>query len=139
MLETLPSQLRQLLDEKDPSTKRLFPPAYADDPERQAEYEALVRDDLTAQRLQAIAVVEETLGATRLTEEQVQAWLGAMNDLRLVLGTQLDIQTETDGDDLPDDDPKAATFALYHYLGWLVSQIVDALAAGLDAGGSERA
>lgn len=134
VLRSLPGQLRQLLEEKDPSTARLFPPAYRDDPQRQSDYEHLVRDDLTAQRLQALSVVEETLDAKKLREDQLVAWLGALNDLRLVLGTRLGIQVETDGEEVPDDDALAELFALYHYLGWLESQAVDALAEGLPPG-----
>ena len=134
-MRSLPGELRQLLESKDPSTARLFPPAYADDPERQSEYEQLVGGDLLAHRLEALGVVEQTIDATRLSEEQLAAWLGALNDLRLVLGTQLGIETETDGDDVAEDDPRGPAFGLYHYLGWLVSQAVDALAEGADAPG----
>jgi len=137
-LRSLPGQLRQLLEANDPSVGRLFPPAYRDDPERQEEYERLVRDDLMAQRLRGLEVMEQTLDARRLDEEGVLAWLGALNDLRLVLGTQLGVQVETDGEDVADDDPQAPVFALYHFLGWLESQVIDALAEGLDPAGTER-
>jgi len=136
LLRSLPAQLRGLIEDADPSTRRLFPPGYADDPERQAEYERLVRDDLLAQRRAAIAVVEETIDASRLDEEQLLAWLGSLNDLRLVLGTRLGIEVETDGDEVAESDPRYAAFELYHYLGWLVSQAVDALAESIDPAGT---
>ncbi len=136
VLRGLPGQLRELLEANDPSTARLFPPAYEGDPERQAEYEGLVREDLMAQRLGGLAVVEETIEAERVNEEQLLAWLGALNDLRLVLGAQLGIRVETDGEDMAEDDPRAPVFGLYHYLGWLESQAVDALAQGIDPAGT---
>jgi hypothetical protein len=136
-LRSLPGQLRQLLEANDPSVGRLFPPAYADDPERQEEYERLVKDDLMAQRLRGLEVMEQTLDARTLDEEGLLAWLGALNDLRLVLGTQLGIEVETDGEDVADDDPQAPVVALYHFLGWLESQVIDALAEGLDPDGTE--
>jgi Domain of unknown function (DUF2017) len=136
VLRGLPGQVRELLEERDPSTRRLFPPAYTDDPERQAEYEQLVTDDLVAQRLQALAVVEETADAGRLTEDQLVGWLSALNDVRLVLGTRLGIEHDGEGEDFSQDDPQAPVFELYHYLGWLESQVVDALAEGIDPAGT---
>jgi hypothetical protein len=136
VLSSLPAQMRELLEEGDPSTRRLFPPAYADDAELEAEYEGMVRADLDAGRRRSLDVLEETMNAKRLDEEQMTAWLTALNDIRLVLGTRLDIEDEEAGEDLAEDDPRAPVFALYHYLGWLVSQVVDALASGLDPEGT---
>jgi Domain of unknown function (DUF2017) len=136
VLQSLPGELRQLIESKDASTTRLFPPAYEDDPERQAEYQEMVGDELLQKRLQALEIVEQTVQAKRLDEEQLLAWLGALNDLRLVLGTRLGIEVETDGEDIVDDDPRAPVFGLYHYLGWLESQAVDALAEGIDPAGT---
>src|SRR5438093_12988754 len=90
-LRSLPGQLRQLLEANDPSVGRLFPPAYRDDPERSEEYRRLVRDDLLTAHLEALEVMEATLDATRLTEDQLASWLSAVNDLRLVLGTRPDV------------------------------------------------
>jgi hypothetical protein len=131
LLRTLPGQLRDLLGTDDPALERLFPPAYPDDAVRQAEYEGMVRDELAAGRRSALDVMEATIDAERLDEEQVLAWLGALNDLRLVLGTRLDVTEETYGRPVPRDDPSAAQLALYHYLSWLEEQVVEALAAGL--------
>ena len=94
LLRSLPSELRELLSADDPSTARLYPPGYAEDPEREAEYRAMTRDDLTAGRLESLRVLEETADAERLDDEQMDAWLHALNDLRLVLGTRLDVSEE---------------------------------------------
>ncbi|MGH9268585.1 MAG: DUF2017 family protein, partial [Acidimicrobiales bacterium] len=91
LLRRLPGQLRELLTTDDPALERLFPPAYTDDPERNAEYRSLMQSDLVARRLTSIDVVEETVDARRLDEGQLLAWLGALNDLRLVLGSRLGI------------------------------------------------
>ena len=128
LLRTLPNQLRELLLTDDPSLRRLFPPAYIDDPEREEEYRRLMADDLVRRRQAALDIVEETIDAERLDEEQLTAWMGAINDLRLVLGTRLDVSEEMDIEDLADDDPLTPAFALYGYLGWLQEQIVAALA-----------
>jgi hypothetical protein len=128
VLETLAPQLRQMLDGDlaDPSMRRLFPTAYADDPERDREYHALVRDSLADRRRAAVDTLLSTLDEPRLTEEQLSAWMGAINDLRLVLGTRLDVSEETEMPEDPDD-PDVALFALYGYLGFLLEQIVGAL------------
>jgi hypothetical protein len=133
LLRTLPSQLRDLITERpsDPSLARLFPPAYEDDPAQQAEYLRLTRDDLSEQRLEALKLMEETLEAERLTEEQLAAWLGAVNDLRLVLGTRLDVTEDLYEEPIEEDDPRFPQLALYSYLGFLEEQMVAALSAGM--------
>ena len=109
---------------------RLYPPAYLDDPIRNLEYERLAGDDLTSQRLASIGAMESSIDADRLTEEQLLSWLGVVNDLRLVLGTRLEITEETTEDAFEPDDPRASAFALYAYLTWLVDAMVRALDPG---------
>ena len=133
LLAHLVPQLRELLDEPsttaDPSLRRLFPTAYADDAERDAEYQRLVHDDLVDRRRAALDTVESTIDATRMTEDELTAWMGAVNDLRLVLGTRLDVSEETDLRVDPDD-PDAGALAVYGYLGFLLEHIVQALSSG---------
>ena len=135
LLRTLPPQLRDLLGTDDPALGRLFPPAYRDDPERQAEYESLVSPELSRERLDAVSVMERTIDATDLSGEEMTAWLGAINDLRLVLGIRLDVTEELYEQGMPEDDPRSPAFAVFAYLGWLEEQIVEAMASGLPEGG----
>ena len=130
LLRTLPDQLRTLLAEEDPSLVRLFPPAYADDPEADAEYRRLVRNELIDGKLAALSDLERTAAADRLDEEQLGAWLGALESLRLALGTQLEV-TEDTYDAFDPDDPRAPELALYGWLSWLQDQVVRALSTGL--------
>ena len=134
LLRALTRQLRDLLGTDDPSLRRLTPPGYADDPKLEAEYRELVGDDLAAQRLRALDVMESTADSDRLDEEELAAWLGAVNDLRLVLGTRLDVTEDVYADGIDEDDPRAPSFGVYVYLGWLQEQIVEALASGLRSG-----
>ncbi|TMK67758.1 MAG: DUF2017 family protein [Actinobacteria bacterium] len=71
VLRSLPAQLRELLTERDvaanPDLRRLFPTAYPDDPEKAAEYDGMVRDDLMAERLAAIEVMERTIDSDKLS------------------------------------------------------------------------
>jgi Domain of unknown function (DUF2017). len=131
LLRSLPAQLRDVLQTDDPSLRRLFPPAYADDREADDEFRRLMRDELLEGKLAALRIVEETADADRLSGEQLEAWLGALESLRLVLGTQLDVTEATYAQELDPGDPSAPALALYGYLSWLQEQAVEALAAGL--------
>ena len=129
VLRSVAPQLRQLLDGDlaDPSLRRLFPPAYGEDPERDREYHALVRDELADRRRAAVDTFVATIDRQRLTEEELLAWMGSINDLRLVLGTRLDVTEELE--EIDPEDPDAGLFALYGYLGWLLEHVVDALSS----------
>jgi Domain of unknown function (DUF2017) len=135
ILRSLPGRLRDLLASDDPALGRLFPPAYGDDVERNAEYERLVRGDLVDGKTTAIDVMEATIDADRVDEEQLLAWLGAINDLRLVLGTKLDVREEA-VPEVAQDDPLSTSYALYYYLSWLEEQVVEELASGVDPAGT---
>ena len=130
LVASLTTQLRDLLTSDAPEgVERLFPPGYATDEERNKEYELITHDELLSKRLASVEVVEQTVTKTSLTEDELNAWMGAVNDLRLVLGTRLDV-TE-DMDEIALDDPRAPAFAVYQYLTFLLSEIVHALAETL--------
>ncbi len=134
LLAALVGQLRSVLDagesgEADPNLRRLFPVAYADDPRRDAGYHELVHDELLARRRSALDLMAQTIGEERLDEDALLSWMGVVNDLRLVLGTRLDVSEETELAADPDD-PQAGPLAVYAYLGHLLESIIEALADG---------
>jgi Domain of unknown function (DUF2017) len=131
LLRGLPDQLRELVAAGDESIARLFPPAYAD-AEAAEEYDRLVRGELRRGKLAALRVLEETADADKLTSEQLNAWLGALESLRLVLGTQLDVTEETYANPPDPTHPQAALYALYAWLSWLQEEVVEALASTLE-------
>jgi hypothetical protein len=135
LLRTLPGQLRELLATDDPALERLFPPAYLGDDEeteaRNEEYRRLMRGDLLGRKQSSLDVVEATIDATELDEEQLVAWMGAINDVRLVLGTRLDVSEDMGEDPFDDDDPRAPAYGLYVYLAHLQEWIVRALSSAL--------
>lgn len=131
VLRSLPTQLIEILGTDDPALRRLRPPAHPDDPEMETEYRELVGGELDHQRRRALEVMASTIDAERLDEEQITAWLTSLNDLRLVLGTRLDVTEDTYDEGIPERDPRAPAFAIYLYLGWLEEQVVAALAASL--------
>jgi Domain of unknown function (DUF2017) len=126
--------LRELLDElealledpDDPALRRLFPQAH-DDPESEEQYRSLVRDQLVGGRSKAVAVVRDTLGKETLGPDEADEWLRALNDLRLVLGTRLDVTEDLDYEELDLTEPRGRDLAVYGYLSWLQEQLVEAL------------
>lgn len=133
LLRSLPAQLRGLLagEPDDPGLRRLFPPAYERDEEGEAEYRRLVGDDLLEGRQEALRLLEETAGRDRLSGEELDAWLRALNDLRLVLGTRLDVTEETYANEVQPEDPRAYELSVFGYLSWLQEQLVAAAAGEL--------
>jgi hypothetical protein len=104
---------------------RLVPVVHPDDPEREAEYQRLMRDELVASRLAAIASVKDVLDRdakkVSFTAEQLTAFMQAVNAVRLVLGTILDVSEDDDVADLEDHVPE---YQLYAYLSWLLDSAV---------------
>ena len=131
ILRSLPGQMREVMRTDDPSLRRLFPPAYPDDREADDEFRSLMREELLEGKLAALRIVEETAGADHLTGAQLEGWLGALESLRLYLGTQLEITETTYEQAIDPDDPDAPALALYGYLSWLQEEVVAALASSL--------
>ena len=127
LVRQLLGELRTLLalGPDDPRLRRLYPAAYADDEEKDAEYRLLTHEELASGRIAAVETVESTLGADRLTPDQLTAWMHAVNALRLVLGTMLDVD-EDDPFAVDPEDPDAREYMLYGYLGMLLEEIVQA-------------
>src|SRR5579885_3428822 len=103
LLRALGPQMRAILarppgdEDADPAVERLFPVAYPTDEDRQTEYRLLVQDELMESHLGALAVLEETADSDHLDEDQLTAWMRAVNEVRLVLGTRLEITEESYG------------------------------------------
>lgn len=126
---SLAEELEELQTTDRPETRRLFPTAYPDDPERDAGYQIFARDQLIEKRVEAVEVIRATLTKDVLTAEELGSWMGVLNDLRLVLGTMLDVSEDDDGIDF--DDPDADSHLLYRYLGEVVHDMVEALTSSL--------
>ena len=124
---SLCSELRALIESDDRAVPRLFPPAHRDDPAAAEEFDRLARDALVDGRLAALRTVDETLDAEVLDEEQLGAWCGALNDVRLVLGERIGVTEDMDESLFR----TSADHALYGWLTWLQSATVDALASRL--------
>ena len=113
VLRALPTQLGAAVAAQadDAVFRRLFPPAYANDEVAEDEYRQMVRSDLDETRALALDTLAKTADATELSEEELDAWLRALNYIRLWLGTLLDIQ-----EDAPEDDLEDPAHLLYYLL-----------------------
>ncbi|MFE2429687.1 DUF2017 domain-containing protein [Streptomyces sp. NPDC059373] len=118
---------------EDPALARLFPDAYEDDTES-SDFRRFTEKDLrTRKRDDALAVVR-TLDAAaggpvlKLSPEESRQWLGALNDLRLTIGTRLEV-SEDDNDlyRLPDSDPRKPMVMAYLWLGGLQETLIETL------------
>lgn len=126
LLREIAASTRELLvDGDDPALRRLFPPAY-DDPDLDREYRELTRGQLAAGREQALDHLEATVDRDVLLPNDADLWLRALNDVRLVLGTRLDVTEDLDWNGLSPQDPRAPDLALYAYVSWIQEQLVEA-------------
>ena len=88
-----------------------------------------MHDDLLEQRLAAIDTMERTLRSDHLTEDELIAWLAALNDVRLVLGVRLAVTEEATPADFAGDPETEGAFELYRYLSFLQEYVVEALSS----------
>ncbi|MFG2642745.1 DUF2017 domain-containing protein [Streptomyces sp. NPDC048370] len=132
----------------DPALKRLFPDAYADESEElrsaAADFRRFTENDLRARKRQDAHAVIRSLDALtptgedgavlKLTADESQAWLGALNDLRLTIGTRLEVTDEDESGELyrlPDSDPRKPMVMAYLWLGALQESLVETLMSGI--------
>jgi hypothetical protein len=127
MLLDLVGRLDELLSSDADVVRRVFPTAYPDDPEREAGYQALVRGELIERHAASAALVAATIESTTLTAEELSSWLTALNALRLVFGTALDVSEDDDPADVDMDSEDGPARMAYQVLTELVDDIVGAL------------
>ena len=123
---------------QDPALARLFPDGYADDPEAAAELRRLTHSSLRALKIDNAATVLDGLplggGRVRLDADGSRAWMLALNDARLVLGTRLDLTDDTDLvaelDEAVATDPtgpRVLAISLYQFLSFLLETLINAM------------
>lgn len=138
----------------DPALARLFPEAYGDEDSEvraaSAEFRRFTENDLRARKRDDALTVVRTLDALtiagnggavlELTGDECRNWLGALNDLRLTIGTRLEVSDEDEGEAeggggggagslyrLPDSDPRKPMVMAYLWLGALQETLVETL------------
>ncbi|MGB8020160.1 MAG: DUF2017 domain-containing protein [Candidatus Nanopelagicales bacterium] len=116
---------------EDPALARLFPDAYADR-DLADEFRRFTQRELRDAKLANLRLASDSLSRahpTQLTPEECRAWLGALNDLRLALGTRLGVEEGNDEEflDLPEDDPRHVMYLIYDWLTYHQDRLVRAL------------
>lgn len=132
--------LAALLDNDGPTSppedvvlQRLLPDAYRSDDQAAAEFrrftERGLRDGKASDARRVLTALESSPsvadGITLGPDDQL-AWLRAINDLRLAIGTRLGVEEDDYAvwENLPDDDPRRLTYDLYDWLGYLQSALL---------------
>ncbi|WP_406096535.1 DUF2017 domain-containing protein [Streptomyces sp. NBC_01013] len=146
----------------DPALARLFPEAYGDDDTElraaSAEFRRFTENDLRTRKRDDALVVVRTLDALTpqpeeaprsesgrgggrgaggvavltLDADECRSWLGSLNDLRLTIGTRLEVSDEDGSEDgslyrLPDSDPRKPMVMAYLWLGALQETLIETL------------
>jgi len=118
---------------EDPVLARLLPDAYRDDPEASGEFRRYTEHGLRSGKAAAARTVLATLpprgGRVRLSQPEAQAWLRALNDVRLALGTRLEVTDDFDDQvgHMSPDDPRVAYIGVYQWLAYIQETLVRAL------------
>ena len=118
----------------DPVLARLLPDGYRDDPEASNEFRKYTESGLRSAKhqtaLELLNTLPEAGGKIQLTADQAQAWLKALNDVRLALGVRLGVTEEFEEQwgRLAADDPQWAAYEVYAWLGAVQESLVQALA-----------
>ncbi|MFE5088924.1 MULTISPECIES: DUF2017 domain-containing protein [unclassified Streptomyces] len=130
----------------DPALARLFPEAYGDEDSElraaSAEFRRFTENDLRSRKrddaltvvrtLDALSITEDGDAVLELTGDECRNWLGALNDLRLTIGTRLEVSDDDEGEAgslyrLPDSDPRKPMVMAYLWLGALQETLVETL------------
>ena len=140
---------------RDPALERLLPAAHREDPAMAAEFRRLtehgIRERKTANLATAISALQtgdkgRDGDKVRLDQEQAQAMVVALTDVRLLLGERLGLRTDEDaealqdrleaaseddaaGDDAAGDDDELYLAAYYDFMTWLQESLTQALMA----------
>lgn len=125
----------------DPALARLLPVA-SDDPEVADEYRRYTELDLRQQKIANLQLVSYDLEKRDITldEGRAHAWAAALNDIRLLIGTRLGIESDEDSariarvnsvDEVETLDEYMSV--IYNFLTWLQDTLMEALLLNLEA------
>ena len=130
LLRQVSEELREvLLVDDDTQTRRLYPTAYPDDENLESGYQDMMHDQLLMQRLDGIDQLQATVDEEEISIEVADAWMSTINQIRLVLGTQLDVG-ENDLD-INEDDPLATSLVVYQVLTHVLEELTQARISSL--------
>lgn len=137
IIRGLLTEMKELLDHEaaiqDEVLDRLFPAAYAEPADAEG-FRELVGEELKSGKQQAILGVLSVLGdagsvATTVPRSEIDAWLTALTDVRLALGTRFGVTEEKMSAELDPSDRDAAGVAVLHWLGWMQEMLIRAISS----------
>jgi uncharacterized protein DUF2017 len=100
-----------------------------------ADFRRFTEGELRAGKSSHARTIRQSLpaggGSVQLDDETAAAWLGGLNDMRLALGTQLEVGPDTDREyaRLDPMSARARRLYLYFWLGVLQETLIDAISA----------
>ena len=109
--------------------QRLFPRAYEDD-EDEEKYKSLIGMDLEKAKRDNVRETREMLGdfgpvSISLDRDKVEGWLRLLTDLRLAIGTRLEVNEDDMAAEIDPTDPDAAARSVLHWLGWIQESLLE--------------
>lgn len=113
----------------DPAIARLLPNAYSDDDAAAREFRRLTESSLTGRKIANARALVDSIDSgseVELSEETQQAWLRALTDIRLVIASRLEIETDDDEGRIETDEDLMMRDA-YDWLGMVQASLIDAL------------
>jgi hypothetical protein len=121
----------EVADKGDPVTERLFPKAYDGNGDEE-KYRDMTEEDLHNAKRETVRQARDMLGElgavnVTLRSDQTDAWLRLLTDLRLAIGTRLEVTDETMAAEVDPDSPDAAALSVLHWLGWIQESILERL------------
>ncbi len=134
MMRNLLLEMNTMLDTARPNDRvieRLFPRAYTDESD-ESSYREMVSSDLERGKKNALESVQQHIGEEGpvdlpLSNEEAEDWLKALTDIRLAIGTRIDVTEEMMREDLDPDDAMAPALAVLHWLGWVQESMIERL------------
>jgi hypothetical protein len=118
---------------EDDVLRRLLPNAYADEVDA-SEFRRYTESTLRGKKQAHAMSMRMYLksaddGIVDLDHDSANAWLGAINDMRLALGVRLNVQENTSEvlELLSPDDPLRGVYSVYTWLGWLQESLLSSL------------
>jgi hypothetical protein len=115
----------------DPVVERLFPRAYEEETD-ESSYRQMIGSDLERSKKKALDRLADGLGKEgpmdlSLSHDEAEDWLTALTDIRLAIGTRIDVTEDIMSDELDPNDPKAPALAVLHWLGWVQESMIERL------------
>lgn len=128
LFRNLIEEVKGFIDDKgNPLADLLFPVAYENDEAANIEYSSLTYEDLLKSHLAALRILEEISEIDEVPESTLLQIMQAVNILRLILGTRLEIRDEDEPSGITENHPDHNLWLIYHLLGENLSIIVDSI------------